>query len=63
MSAYDFYKKYSLEQLLDLDKSIRANPKNQNSGSLFMFTKSANEKLNKISFAITWKVQEKSKAA
>lgn len=58
--AYDYYKKYSIEQLVKMQTKIESDPKNKNTkGGIWLYKPSANKRLDDISWAITWHLGDK----
>lgn len=54
--------KLTLDQLQERRLAIEADPKNRNvSGSFWIYTRRANQKLDAIAWAITYKLAEKRK--
>ena len=57
--AYDYNKKYSMQQLLDMQQKIIDDPANKNTGGgIWIYKKYANKRLDAIAQAITWKLQK-----
>ena len=62
--AYVLYKKHTVDELLQMDKDIRSNPSNHLQSSptnIYLYTKSAREKLANIAWAITYHMIDKAK--
>jgi hypothetical protein len=63
--SFDMYKNLNIEELLALRKKVEEDPKSQNplhaKGSIFLYTKAAERKLDAISWAVTYHLQDKKK--
>jgi len=56
--AVDYEKKYSMQELVDLQQKIMSDPKNKNtSGGIWIYKKSANKRIDDITRAISWKLE------
>jgi hypothetical protein len=57
--AYDYYKKYSMPELIAMQERITSDPRNKNpNGGIWLYKPSANKRLDDITWAITWKIKE-----
>ena len=62
MRAYELYKKFSIAELVAMEKAVCNEPKNQlPKGGLNLYTKSALRKLKDIRFAITYHLSDHEK--
>jgi hypothetical protein len=53
-SSNTYYKKYSKQELIQLQAELMADPGNKETEGLFLYTKSARKKLAAIVEAIAW---------
>lgn len=62
--AHRLYKKYSKEELLDLDRSITADPANKaTDGGIYLYTSTARKKLRAIAEAVTFHLADQRAAS
>lgn len=63
MNAVGYYKKYNMEQLVQVMKNLEADPKNlEPKPNLHIYNKETRKKFADISQAITWYIIDKKKA-
>lgn len=61
MDAVKLHNKYTIEELTAMGEKIKQDPNNQQSG-FYVYTKSARRKLDSISWAITYHLQDSRRA-
>ena len=60
MDFLRYYEKYTMEQLVQLDKSMREDPLNKNTdGGIYLYNKKTRKKMDEISRAITMHLEDK----
>lgn len=59
MRSVELYRRHSLDELVRMAEEIRANPANRLDGGLYHFTRAARRKLNEISWAIYFHLQDR----
>jgi len=62
-SSVDLSTNYTMEELNQLRLSVETDPANQEDTGLYLYTKPARSKLDKIAWAVRYKMEEKRKAA
>lgn len=58
--AYDLYKRFTVEELLSMQKRVCDDPANRNNmGGIHLYKPSARKKLSDIAWAITYHMRDK----
>lgn len=58
MNAVDLYRKFTIEELQEKERTIKSDKKNQLTGQLYLYTKPARKKLDAIALAIYYHLKD-----